>query len=186
MARFRGTVVLLPLVVSMLAPVLRAFFLPAFAVMALTLGFRIEQKHLNTFGLDNNSHPFYGEFIRSSQFDRELTYRVLEPNDREDGAYQLIKHGAVLAQEFFDQSQFRRWWNSPEQYSCFLGAKGVDVVLLEKDYPLKWNQNENKMLAEFEQQGKATVIYRDPKGRFLAYDVRDARRDGAQFAECGL
>ena len=186
MARFRGAVVLLPLVVSMLAPVLRAFFLPAFAVMALTLGFRIEQKHLNTFGLDNNSHPFYGEFIRSSQFDRELTYRVLEPNDREDGAYQLIKHGAVLAQEFFDQSQFRRWWNSPEQYLCFLGAKGVDVVLLEKDYPLKWNQNENKMLAEFEQQGKATVIYRDPKGRFLAYDVRDARRDGAQFAECGL
>jgi hypothetical protein len=60
MARFRGAVVLLPLVVSMLAPVLRAFFLPAFAVMALTLGFRIEQKHLNTFGLDNNSHPFYG------------------------------------------------------------------------------------------------------------------------------
>ena len=186
MARFRGAVVLLPLVVSMLAPVLRPLFLPAFAVMALTFTVRIEHKDVNTFGFNNNSHPFYGEFIRSPQFDLALTYRVLEPNDREDGAYQLIKHGAVLAQEFFDQSQFRRWWNSPEQYSCFLGAKGVDVVLLEKDYPLKWKQNEDKMLAGFEQQGKARVIYRDPEGRFLAYDVRDARRDGAQFAECGL
>ena len=186
MARFRGAVVLLPLAVSMLAPVLRTFFLPAFVVMALTFGFRLEHKHVNTFGFDHNSHPFYGEFIRSPQFDRELRYRVLEPNDREDGAYQLIRHGAVLAQEFFDQSQFRQWWNSPEQYSCFLGAKGVDVVLLEKDYKLKWKQNEDKILAEFEQQGRATVIYRDPKGRFLAYDVRGARRDGAQFADCGL
>jgi len=186
MARFRGTVVLLPLVVSMLAPVLRPLFLPAFAAMALVFTVRIGHKDVNTFGFGNNSHPFYGEFIRSPQFDRELRYRVLEPNDREDGAYQLIKHGAVLAQEFFDQSQFRRWWNSPEQYSCFLGAKGVDVVLLEKDYPLKWKQNEDKILAEFEQQGKATVIYRDPGGRFLAYDVRRARRDGAQVDECGL
>jgi hypothetical protein len=186
MARFRGAVVLLPLVVSMLARVLRPLFLPAFAVMALTFAYRIEHKHVNTFGFDNNSHPFYGEFIRSPQFDRALTYRVLEPNDREDGAYQLIKHGAVLAQEFFDQSQFRGWWNSPEQYSCFLGAKDVDVVLLEKDYPLKWKQNEDRMLSEFEQQGRARVIYRDPGGRFSAYDVRGARRDGAQFAECGL
>jgi hypothetical protein len=186
MARFRGTVVALPLVVSMLAPLLRALFLPAFAVLALTFTIRIEHKDVNTFGFNNNSHPFYGEFIRSPQFDLSLTYRVLEPNDREDGAYQLIKHGAVLAQEFFDQSQFRQWWSSPEQYSCFLGAKGVDVVLLEKDYPLKWNQNEDRMLAEFEQQGKARVIYRDPNGRFLAYDVRGARRDGARFADCGL
>jgi peptidoglycan/xylan/chitin deacetylase (PgdA/CDA1 family) len=186
MARFRGAVVLLPLVVSMLAPLLRALFLPAFAVLALTFGVRIEQKHVNTFGFNHNSHPFYGEFIRSPQFDLALTYRVLEPNDPEDGAYQLIKHGAVLAQEFFDQSQFRQWWNSPEQYSCFLGAKGIDVVLLEKDYPRRFSQNEDKMLAEFEQQGKARVIYRDPEGRFTAYDVRDARRDGARFAECGL
>ena len=186
MARFRGAVVLLPLVVSMLASVLRPLFLPAFAVMALTFTVRIEHKDVNTFGFNHNSHPFYGEFIRSPQFELALTYRVLEPNDREDGAYQLIKHGAVLAQEFFDQSQFRRWWNSPDQYSCFLGAKGVDVVLLEKDYPLKFSQNEDKMLREFEQQGRAGVIYRDPGGKFLAYDVRGARRDGAQLAECGL
>ena len=186
MARFRGAVVLLPLVVSMLAPVLRPLFLPAFAVMALTFTVRIEQKHVNTFGFNNNSHPFYGEFIRSPQFDLALTYRVLEPNDREDGAYQLIKHGAVLAQEFFDQSQFRRWWNSPEQYSCFLGAKRIDIVLLEKDYRPKFSQNEDKMLSEFEQQGRARAIYHDPAGRFLAYDVSSARRDGAQLAECGL
>ena len=70
MARFRGTVVVLPLMVSMLAPVLRPLFLPAFAVMALMFTVRIEHKHVNTFGFNNNSHPFYGEFIRSPQFDR--------------------------------------------------------------------------------------------------------------------
>ncbi len=155
-------------------------------MVALTFAFRIEHKHVNTYGFNHNSHPFYGEFISSPQFDRALTYRVLEPNDREDGAYQLIKHGAVLAQEFFDQSQYRRWWSSPEQYTCFLGAKGIDVVLMEKDFPLKWGTNEDKLLAEFEQQGRARLIYRDPQGRFLAYDVRDARRDGAQLDECGL
>ena len=48
--------------------------------------------------------------------------------------------------QFFDQSQFRRWWNTPDQYSCFLGAKQVDIVLLERDYPLKFSQNENVRL----------------------------------------
>jgi hypothetical protein len=87
-----------------------------------------------------------------------------------------MRGGAVLTQEFFDQSQFRRWWNTPEQYTCFLGAKQVDVVLLEKDYPLKFSQNENVRLDELAKQGKASVIYRERRGRFTAYDVRRARQ----------
>ena len=141
---------------------------------------------MNTFGLDRESHPFYGEFIKSPEFDRTLTYRVLEPNDREDGAYQLLQHGAVLGQEFFDQSQFRRWWSSPQQYACFLGAKQVDVVLLEKDYPLKFSQNEDVRLREFEAAGTARRIYTDPRGRFAAYDVRAARGPATDLRTCGL
>ncbi len=186
MARYRGSVIVAPLVVSAFAPVLRPAFLPAFLAMTLLFVHRIETKQVNTFGLDRSSHPFYADFLKSHQFDRSLTYRVLEPNDREDGAYQLMQHRVVLAQEFFDQSQFRRWWNTPEQYACFLGAKHIDVVLLEKDYPLKFSENESVRLAEFEQQGRAAAIYRDPRGRFTAYDVRGVRREGAKFSDCNL
>ena len=186
MARFRGTEIALPFIVSMLAGVLRPLFLPAFLAMAVTFGIRLDGKHVNVYGLKHNSSPFYGDFIRSPQFDKSLTYRVLEPNDREDGAYQLIRNGAVLGQEFFDQSQFRLWWDKPEMYVCFLGAKKIDVVLLERDYIPKFNRNEHTRLAEFEQQGKARVIYRDPAGRFTAYDVRDARTEGVTLDDCRL
>jgi hypothetical protein len=185
-ARYRGLVVLMPLLVSAFAPAFRSMYLVVFVAMALTFTQRIEHKRVNTFGLDRNSHPFYAEFLKSPAFDPALKYRVLEPNDREDGAYQLMRGGAVLAQEFFDQSQFRRWWNTPEQYACFLGAKQVDIVLLERDYPMKFSQNENQRLKEFETNGAARVIYRDPRGRFAAYDVRGARRDGAKLGECKL
>ena len=190
-ARYRGAVLVLPIIVSAFAPAFRAMFLVVFAVMALTFAQRLDAKKVDTVGLTNASHPFYGEFIASPQFDRTLRYRVTEPNDWEDGAYQLMRHGAVLTQEFFDQSQFRRWWNMPEQYACFLGAKHVDVVLMERSYPWKFNQNEDVRLREFEQQGKARVIYtgRDPEGRgpqFRAYDVRGARKDGAQLSDCKL
>lgn len=190
-ARYRGLVIVLPLVVSAFAPAFRVWFLPVFAVMALTFIHRIEHRQVNTYGLTSISRPFYGQFLASPAFDRSLRYRVLEPNDREDGAAQLMRGGAVLTQEFFDQSQFRRWWNSPAQYACFLGAKHVDVVLLERDYPMKFSQNEDVRLDEFVRAGTATVIYYDQhpdrKGmRFWAYDVRRARTDGARLDDCGL
>lgn len=185
-ARYRGLVVVLPLMVAAFAPAFRLLYPVVFAAMAVTFIVRIENKKVNTFGLDRDSRPFYGQFIDSPQFDRGLTYRVLEPNDREDGAVQLLRHGAVLGQEFFDQSQFRRWWNSPQQYACFLGAKHIDVVLLEADYPMKFSQNEDVRLREFEAAGAARVIFRDPQGRFTAWDVRGARQDGARLSDCGV
>lgn len=189
--RYRGAVIVLPIVVSGFAPAFRTMFLVVFAAMALMFAQRFESKKVDAVGLTNTSHPFYGEFIASPQFDRNLRYRVLEPNDWEDGAYQLVRHGAVLTQEFFDQSQFRRWWNTQEQYQCFLGAKHVDVVLLERSYPWKFSQNEDVRLRELEQQGKAHVLYtgRDPEGRgpqVKAYDVRAAREDGARLSDCKL
>ena len=190
-ARYRGLVVLLPLAVSAFASAFRALFIVVFVAMALTFAQRLEDKKVDTVGLTNASRPFYGAFIASSQFDRSLTYRVLEPNDWEDGAYQLVRSRAVLSQEFFDQSQFRRWWNTPEQYACFLGAKRIDVVLLERSYPWKFSQNEDVRLHEFQQLGRARVTFtgRDPDGRgpqFKAYDVRSARREGARLEDCML
>jgi hypothetical protein len=185
MARYRGLVIVMPLFVSAFAPSLRAMYLPVLLAMALTFAMRVEEKKVNTFGIDRNTHTFYDAYLQSPAFDRALVYRVLEPNDREDGAYQLVRGGAVLGQEFFDQSQFRRWWNSPQQYACVLGAKRIDIVLLEKDYPLKFNQNEDVRLREFRSQGRARVIYHDPKGRFDAWDVRGARQDGARLSDCG-
>ena len=197
-ARFRGAIVLLPLVVSACAPAFRQWFLVVFTAMVATFAVRVSEAKVNTFGITQQmagqhyDGAFYGNFIASPVFDRSLRYRVLEPNDREDGAVQLLKAGAVLAQEFFDQSQFRRWWSSPEQYACFLGAKRVDVVLLEGDYPLKFRQNEDRLLREAAEQGRARVIWVEPdprvpeKPKFRAYDVRPLRRDGVTLADCRL
>lgn len=191
LARYRGLVIAMPFVVSACAPAFRRWYLVVFAAMALTFAQRIDHKKVNTTGLTNASHPFYGRFLASPQFDPAFRYRVLEPNDWEDGAYQLMKNGAVLTQEFFDQSQFRRWWNTPEQYACFLGAERVDVVLLERSYPWKFSQNEDVRLSELEQAGKARVVFRaaNPDGRgplFEAYDVRAARQEGAKLSDCNL
>jgi hypothetical protein len=71
-------------------------------------------------------------------------------------------------------------------YSCFLGAKNIDVVLYEADFKRKFNQNEEWPLGEFVKQGKAQVIYQDPKGRFTAYDVRGAKKPGARISDCGF
>jgi hypothetical protein len=68
-ARYRGLVVALPLFVSAFAPAFRSMFLIVFVAMALSFAHRIEAKKVNTFGFDRNSHPFYGEFIISPQFD---------------------------------------------------------------------------------------------------------------------
>ena len=51
---------------------------------------------------------------------------------------------------------------------------------------MKFSQNEDVRLQEFERQGKALVVYRDPAGRFTAYDVRRARQPGARMSDCGL
>jgi hypothetical protein len=186
MARFRGVIIALPFIVSALAGVLRPLYLPAFALLAGVFFVRWQQKHVNIYGVLNESRPFYAEFIASPEFDRGFVYRVLEPNDREDGAYQLMRNRVELAQEFFDQSQFRRWWYTVDQYSCFLGAKGIDVVIYETDFKRKFNENEEWPLDELLKQGRVRVLYTDPQGRFIAYDVRDARTEGASIDECGF
>lgn len=184
MARYRGTLVVLPLVISMCAPAFRHAYLVVFAAMALTFAGRIDRQQVNTYGIDGTSQPFYGEFIASPAFDRTLQYRVLEPNDREDGAYQLLRNGARLTQDFFDESQFRRYWDSPEQYRCFLGAREVDVVLMEWDYLGKFYQNESDLLIAAEQAGDVPVLYRHPE--FAAFDVRNIARPGADLDDCDL
>jgi hypothetical protein len=186
MLRFRSPVLIMPFLLSAIAPLAKHAYLVMFVLLAAVFTDRIMHEEVNTFGFDRYSRPFYGEFMRSPAYDPSLNYRVLEPNDREDGAYQLFRHGAHLSQDFFDQTQVRRWWNSEEQYTCFLGARDVDVVLLEKDYTLKFDQNEDARLRDLENEGRAKVLYSDPRGRFVAVDVRGARRDGAAISDCGL
>jgi hypothetical protein len=186
MARFRSAIIFLPLIIAALAPLLKRLSIPAILSVAVLFGYRVQHQHVNLFGLNHDSHPFYGEFIKSPLFDRNLTYRLVEPNDQKDGAYQLIKNGAVLSQEFFNESLFRRWWYSLDMYSCYLGAKNVDMVIYESAYTWKFNQNEQWPLSEFLVSGKVKLVYTDPQGRFVVYDVRGARMPGAKLSECGF
>ena len=130
----------------------------------------------------------YAQFFDSPQFQPGATYRVLEPNDREDGMYRFIRHGAVLSNEFFSESIFRRSWEMP-QYACFVAFKGIDYVVIEKAYMLYQPSNEQALLGSLVADGRAGVSYVDPEGRFTVYDVRRFAAEQpkpAALSECGI
>lgn len=129
-------------------------------------------------GIFKRSHNLYAEFIRSDAFLPGANYRLLEPTEREDGAYYLMQAGGRLAQEFFTESLFRRDW-TPSQYTCFIQAKAIDVVIVEWDYLKEFPKNEPALLLDFERQGILDRLYDDPAGRFVAFDVRPLRSEAA-------
>jgi dolichol-phosphate mannosyltransferase len=140
------------------------------------------------YGALHFSTDIYADYFQSPQFHPGATYRVVEPNDREDGMYRFIRHGAVLANEFFSESMFRRNW-TVDQYGCFLAFKGVDYVVMEKAYMVNSPANEQDVLDGLASSGGAPVTYVDPGGKFTVYDVQpfvSRQAKVSSLSECGL
>jgi glycosyltransferase involved in cell wall biosynthesis len=180
----RGTILLAPFVFAPLAPLVRRWWKPVTGTVAA--GLLVNIIFANGFlgyaqgsytGIFRDSHDIYHDFAASSAFVPGARYRVLEPNEREDGSYYLVRHGAVLTSELFTESQFKRSFH-PDQYTCFLGAKQVDFVVVEKAYFGQYHTNEGQLLDTLAEEGRASEVYHDPRGRYLVYDVRGAR-DGS-------
>lgn len=138
-------------------------------------------------GIVRTSHDMYRPFVASGLFEPGARYRVLAPNEREDGLYYLARHGAVLTSELFTESMFKRSFTLP-QYTCFLRAKQVDFVVVERDYFRQYHTNEQRLLDTLHALGLAQPLYRDPRGRYTVYDViaaaESGRDTGGQVKAC--
>ncbi len=172
----RGTIVALPFLLAAMPRLARshALRLVAVGLLAATLATIAEQDYL---GLFHNGRDVYAAYFTSPQFHPGAVYRVLEPNNQEQGAYYVMRHGGVLAQEFFSQAQFRRSFRYA-QYRAFLNLHRVDYVVFNEGYQKEFHTNELDLLRSLCAEGLARVVYRDPGGRFVVYDVRAAGAAG--------
>ncbi|MBI2759805.1 MAG: glycosyltransferase family 2 protein [Chloroflexi bacterium] len=177
----RGTILLAPFVFAPLAGLVRRWWRPITGTVAA--GLVVNIVFANGFlgfaqgsytGIFRESRDIYAPLTASPQFEKGAHYRVLQPNEREDGAYYLVRHGAVLTSELFTESQFKRSFR-PEQYTCFLRAKQVDFVVVEKAYFSQYRTNEADLLQSLNDEGRAQRVFTDSRGRYVVYDVRQAR-----------
>jgi hypothetical protein len=175
----RSTIFGAPFVIAWAAPWLRRHYRPALgfgfaaaAVGVLFLGGFVHyyRSPSGYYGIVHSSSDTYAEYFASPQFAPGSTYRVLEPSEREDGMYRFIRHGAVLANEFFTESTMQRPWTM-DQYACYTAFKQVDYVVIEKAYEDRVHFNEGQILQSLVSDGKASVSYSDPGGRFVVYNI---------------
>jgi len=175
----RETIVLAPFALSALAPIVlrnyRVFLLGS--TLSLAAGLIAATSTLapwadgSYYGAIHTSRDIYASFFASPQFHPGQVYRVMEPNDREDGMYYFIQHGAVLGNEFFTESTYRINW-SASSYQCFVAFKHIDYVSIESAYQAAFGTNEQALLESLVASGEASVTYTDPGGAFKIYNMR--------------
>ena len=138
------------------------------------------------YGMAHRSTNQYANYISTTDFQAGRVYRVLSPNDREQGGYYLIRRGGVLSNEFFSESQQRRSWTE-SRYQCYLAAKRVDRVVVERAYRNEFPTNEPAMLDSLVSRGLAQVTYTGSRSSITVYDVtafRNSRPAPASVKEC--
>lgn len=192
----RGTVIVAPFALTLTAPFILRHYRPVFALatMLLFLGLMAATSTLapwadgTYYGVTHSSSDMYAAFFESSQFHPGAIYRVMEPNDREDGMYRFIQQGAVLATEFFTESMYRIDWTLT-QYQCYVAVKAVDYVSIEAAYQTVFHTNEQSILESLVSSGRASIVYVDPAGQFKIYDVRKFAREqpaASSLDQCGI
>ncbi len=128
------------------------------------------------------SLPRFPDFIAAGRIDPQSRYRVLTMSNQEDGMVQLMQAGAVLAQDFFDESVERRSFSGTEEYRCFLARKGATDVLVQAQWlrhPLRDTSNEVEVLDALVAEGRADLVFRGDAGT-LQYTIRPVA-----FESCG-
>lgn len=137
-------------------------------------------------GLWEASRPRFADYLAEHPAQPGNHYRVAVKNNHEDGMIEFMKAGAVLAHEFFTESEYRRVWPNVETYTCYLATKRIDHVVVGGEYARRYRQSEEAMLRQLTARGLATEEYVGRDGT-LAYAVdppRSAARRSAR--DCGL
>jgi len=137
-------------------------------------------------GIVSAASNHYSGYLRSTDFRAGAVYRVLSPNERKQGAYYLVRSHGVLANELFSESLRRQNW-SQDRYRCYLAAKRIDRVVVERGYRREFPTNEPALLASLAAAGQARMTYRDARDNIAVYDVTAFRDSGprpASVKEC--
>ena len=198
----RGSVMAAPFALTWAAPFLRrhyrtvgvAFAAVAAPVVLLSGGAFARVPGLGNLarqgsyaGIVSAASNDYRGYLASPDFHRGAVYRVLSPNEREQGVYFLMRHRGVLANELFSESQHRRSWTE-SRYRCYLAAKHVDRVVVEPGYHREFQTNEPILLDNLVARGEARVTYGGADDGLAVYDVTPFRDSGpapASVKECG-
>src|SRR6185437_7138625 len=165
----RLSIVLIPLA---LPPLRWQFYRRQLAVAALfalaTAGALI---YLPPSGLWETPHDRFDGYLAQHPVDPSGHYRVAVKNNHKDGMVEFMKSGAVLANEFFTESQYREVWPSAAAYTCFLATRDIDHVVISGEYERRFRDSELQMLQELVSAGYAKQEFRGDDGT-VAYTVQ--------------
>lgn len=149
-----------------------------FLVAAVAVGNDV--RHAPPVGLWEASEPRFADFVADDRVSPYAVYRVLTTTRHEDGMYELMRAGATLGQDFFDESVWRYSFGDTHTYRCFLGEKRVDRVLVSGEWAsLQWS-DEVRMLDGLVREGGAALTYRGAAGT-LEYTLHS----GSEPTGCG-
>lgn len=129
-------------------------------------------------GLWESSRPRFAGYLTAHPVEPGSSYRVLVSNNHEDGMVEFMKAGAILANEFFTESEHRQTWPNADAYTCFLATKRVDRVIVGSEYPSPYRGSELHMLETLAANGEAKLEYRgDDAIAYTVHPPESARRD---------
>jgi hypothetical protein len=120
------------------------------------------------------------QFVNSSKFEPNQTYRLIRAGDGKIGMYQIVRKGGHLDSEFFPESIGRKSWRTTAAYSKFLRARRVDFVIVYDSYDRTYRTNEHALLDEISDDGldacDRQLVGAEPLAHGEHYDVYTIRR----------
>ena len=151
-----------PWVLTRAIPFVRLWHVPI-----LLIGVALLARNFNGSNPQNarwTSRARFPDFVAAGLIQPDARYRVLTMSNQEDGMVQLMQAGAVLAQDFFDESVERRSFTGTEEYQCFLARKGATDVLMQGEWLRRGTTNEVSALDALVAEGNARLAFRGAAG----------------------
>jgi glycosyltransferase involved in cell wall biosynthesis len=121
-------------------------------------------------GLWESSQPRFAGYLAQHPVQHDGSYRVMTKNNHEDGMFEFMTAGAVLANEFFTESEHRQRFPQADAYVCMLATRGVRHVVISGEYPARFARSERQRLDELVAAGQASLEYTGSDGT-VAYAV---------------
>ena len=109
-------------------------------------------------------------YVRTPQFVKGATYRVLRDGDGKLGMYRVLRAGGRLDSELFPESMAMHSFKSVADYQELLCDRHVDQVLHFTSYDNQRHTNEHALLDQLVAQGRAQILASGPDWQAFAID----------------
>jgi len=100
------------------------------------------------------------QFLHTTTFVRNRTYRVLRDGDAKLGMYRLLQAGGHIDSEFFPEGMAIKSFIGPHDYQRLLCERRVDYVLDFASYDVARHTNEHRMLLALSRRAGGPVRVR--------------------------